>query len=294
MSWINKYAQSTFSAKILVSLIVFLIFLFVSSVAMLGVMTWLGGRIDEVDMLRLNLFIQSFGLFVIPPFFIAFLFSCHPLAYLQIDRAPSFMSIVGVVVCMVVAIPFMNWVIEWNEAMHLPDALAGVERWMRESEEAARAVTDQVLNVQSVGGLLVVLLIVGVLAGIGEELTFRGILQKLILDKCRNRHIAIWTAAFIFSAIHFQFYGFIPRLLLGAFFGYLLVGSGNLWLPVAAHFLNNAMTTLYTYFSKDNLSLGDYETIGTAQSSTAWMAWVSVALFAFCCWAFRKYLFSKA
>ena len=115
----------------------------------------------------------------------------------------------------------------------------------------------------------------------------------MILDKCRNRHIAIWTAAFIFSAIHFQFYGFIPRLLLGAFFGYLLIGSGNLWLPIIAHFLNNAMTTLYTYFSKDNLFLTSYETIGTADSSTVWMAWVSLALFVFCCWGFRKYLFLR-
>lgn len=246
-----------------------------------------------VELLRLNLSVQSLGLFVIPPFFIALLFSNHPFKYLKISCAPSFISILGVVVCMVVAIPFMNCIIDWNEAMHLPKALAGVESWMRESEKAAQAMTNQILNMQSVGGLLVVLLIVGVLAGIGEELTFRGILQRLILDKCHNRHIAIWAAAFIFSSIHFQFYGFIPRLLLGAFFGYLLVGSGNLWLPIIAHFLNNAMTTLYTYFSKDNLFLTSYETIGTADSSTAWMAWVSLVLFVVCCWGFRKYLFAR-
>ena len=71
------------------------------------------------------------------------------------------------------------------------------------------------------------------------------------------------------------------------------MGSGNLWLPIIAHFLNNAMTTLYTYFSKDNLFLTSYETIGTADSSTVWMAWVSLALFVFCCWGFRKYLFLR-
>ena len=281
MSWINKYAQSSFSVKILMSLVIFLIFLIISSIMIVVITALCENHMSYVELLRLNLSVQSLGLFVIPPFFVALLFSNHPFKYLQISYAPSFMSVLGVVVCMVVAIPFMNCIIDWNEAMHLPKALAGFESWMRESEKAAQAMTNQILDMQSVGGLLIVLLIVGVLAGVGEELTFRGILQRLILDKCHNRHIAIWTAAFIFSAIHFQFYGFIPRLLLGAFFGYLLIGSGNLWLPIIAHFLNNAMTTLYTYFSKDNLFLASYETIGTADSSTAWMAWVSLALFVF-------------
>jgi abortive infection protein len=293
MSWINKYAQSSFSVKILMSLVIFLIFLIISSIIIVAITALCENYMSYVELLRLNLSVQSLGLFVIPPFFVSLLFSNHPFKYLQISCTPSFMSILGVVVCMVVAIPFMNYIIDWNEAMHLPKALAGVESWMRESEKAAQAITDQILDMQSVGELLIVLLIVGVLAGVGEELTFRGILQRLILDKCRNRHIAIWTAAFIFSAIHFQFYGFIPRLLLGAFFGYLLIGSGNLWLPIIAHFLNNAMTTLYTYFSKDNLFLTSYETIGTADSSTVWMAWVSLALFVFCCWGFRKYLFLR-
>ena len=214
MSWINKYAQSSFSVKILMSLVIFLIFLIISSIMIVVITALCENHMSYVELLRLNLSVQSLGLFVIPPFFVALLFSNHPFKYLQISYAPSFMSVLGVVVCMVVAIPFMNCIIDWNEAMHLPKALAGVESWMRESEKAAQAMTNQILDMQSVGGLLIVLLIVGVLAGVGEELTFRGILQRLILDKCHNRHIAIWTAAFIFSAIHFQFYGFIPRLLL--------------------------------------------------------------------------------
>ncbi|MCH5328596.1 MAG: CPBP family intramembrane metalloprotease [Coprobacter sp.] len=291
--WLNRYAQSSFSVKVLVSLIVFFVFLFISSVLMAVVSLLFHSWADSVGLLRMQMFVQSLGLFVIPPFVIALLLSHNPLRFLQIDRAPLFMGVLGVFVCMMAAVPFMNWVIEWNEAMRLPEIFSGLEQWMKNNEELAQQMTDQLLDMRSVGGLLSVLLIAGVLAGLGEELTFRGVLQQLIADKCRNRHIAVWTAAFIFSAIHFQFYGFIPRLLLGAFFGYLLAGSGNLWLPVFAHFLNNSMTALISYFSEKNEDiLNPYETIGTVAGGSVWAAWVSLLLFAVCCWLFRRYLFA--
>ena len=80
-------------------------------------------------------------------------------------------------------------------------------------------------------------------------------------------HIAIWITAIIFSAVHFQFYGFIPRVLLGAFFGYLALWSGSLWLPIFAHALNNSLVVISTWLTKRNTIDIDINKIGTEYSS---------------------------
>ncbi|HMR19324.1 MAG TPA: CPBP family intramembrane metalloprotease, partial [Sphingobacterium sp.] len=76
-----------------------------------------------------------------------------------------------------------------------------------------------------------------------------------------NHHLAIWITAVVFSAIHFQFYGFFPRLLLGAFFGYMMAWTQNIWVPVVAHFINNASVTLLAfYFTKQGKTYADLQT----------------------------------
>ena len=132
------------------------------------------------------------------------------------------------------------------------------------------------------GSLIVTVLMVGLMTGIGEELTFRGIIQSLVTEKSNNHHIAIWVTAIIFSAIHFQFFGFFPRMLLGAFFGYLMVWSGSIWLPIYAHFLNNSMAVVAAYMLNINLTTDEYEKVGTVDNGTIWMALVSLFLFAGC------------
>jgi len=93
--------------------------------------------------------------------------------------------------------------------------------------------------------------VIAVLAGFGEELVFRGLLQPELHKATGNIHFAIWTSAIFFSALHMQFYGFIPRMFLGALFGYLYYWSGNLIIPMFAHFFNNfmAVTSIYYGFS---------------------------------------------
>ena len=119
--------------------------------------------------------------------------------------------------------------------------------------------------------LIIMILIVGVLTGIGEEFVFRGVLQRLFLDKFRNPHIAVWITAVIFSAVHFQFYGFVPRMLLGAFFGYLLVWSGNIWLPIIAHALNNSFSVAGAYIQQRAGEESFIDTLGTTGEDIAWV-----------------------
>jgi membrane protease YdiL (CAAX protease family) len=146
--------------------------------------------------------------------------------------------------------PFDSLFIEWNKSIQLPSALKGLEQWMQESEEAAKKITLYFTDFKSFPQFVVALVVVAGTAAISEELLFRGVLQNILLKKWNNPHLAIWVAAFWFSFIHFQFYGLIPRMLLGAMFGYLYYWSGSLSLPIWAHFVNNGFTILMSYLYK--------------------------------------------
>ena len=101
---------------------------------------------------------------------------------------------------------------------------------------------------------------------IGEEFFFRGVLQRLFSEWFRNAHVAIIVTAFIFSAIHFQFYGFIPRFLLGLFLGYMFYWSGTLWLPIIIHFINNGLAVLVAFLAARGLLNVDFETFGSSEN----------------------------
>jgi len=143
--------------------------------------------------------------------------------------------------------PVDSWIVEWNQSIALPEAFKGIEQWAKETENQLQALTKYLTSFDNIIEFLAALVILSVVPAIGEELLFRGVLQNKIQQLTKNYHVAIWIAAFVFSAIHFQFYGFVPRLLLGALFGYLYVWSGNLAIPMLAHFVNNGFTLLLLY-----------------------------------------------
>jgi hypothetical protein len=148
---------------------------------------------------------------------------------------------------MITATPFIEWSVMINEGMKLPPFLQGLENWMRLKEEELAELTKNILVMKSIIALLINLLIIAVIPALGEEFTFRGCVQKIFTLWTKNYHIGIWIAAIIFSTIHFQFYGFLPRMLLGALFGYIFVWSGSIWAPVAAHFYNNASAVIAAF-----------------------------------------------
>ena len=87
------------------------------------------------------------------------------------------------------------------------------------------------------------------MAGLSEEIFFRGFIQRLFIENKLNHHLAIWFTAILFSAIHLQFFGFVPRVLLGAVLGYLYFYSGNLWLSIIAHTVNNGFAVVMAYIT---------------------------------------------
>jgi hypothetical protein len=133
--------------------------------------------------------------------------------------------------------------------------------------------------------------LIALIPAFGEELFFRGAVQGIIQEKM-NVKFAIWITAIVFSAIHMQFYGFLPRMLLGAFFGYLLFWSENLWLPIAAHFTNNAVAIVFYYLKYNGYKLPDIDTVGTG--NTLWLGLISAAFAIYGFFWFEKLVFRQS
>jgi membrane protease YdiL (CAAX protease family) len=146
-----------------------------------------------------------------------------------------------------VFIPLNSQFIEWNSKMTFPEMLSGLEKWMRDKEEQMAKLTEFITKYDQPGQLVFALIVVVILPAFGEELLFRGLIQRKLSEQWSNPHVAIWVSAAIFSAIHFQFYGFIPRMLLGALFGYIYHWTGSLWLAIFAHFINNGCVLIMVY-----------------------------------------------
>lgn len=222
--------------------------------------------VDSTPALRIATILQDIIIFILPAIVTAMLITRLPATFLAIDKISKYKNYILTILTMLVSIPAMNYIIEWNASMQFPEFMKGLEDWMRNSENNAATMVKTMLGQPDIPNLIMSILIVGVLAGLSEELFFRGTLQKILISKPINSHIAIWLTAFIFSTIHMQFYGFIPRLLLGAFFGYLVVWSGSLWLPIVAHAFNNITTVFVTWLYNRGCIDSDPNQIGTTMT----------------------------
>jgi membrane protease YdiL (CAAX protease family) len=210
--------------------------------------------------------ISQLGMFIIPPVLFAFFVNGNIANYLKIRFSPNLYSLLAGMLVLIVSIPFINYLVSLNAMMHLPSAFSGIESWMKDAENNAEVFTKAFLNVTTLQGLGLNLFMIALLPAIGEEFMFRGVLQKLFRDWCGNIHIAIIIAAFLFSAMHFQFFGFFPRFVLGLILGYLFYFSNNLWVPIAAHFFNNAVAVIFSYLSNKSIIKTDIDTIGNSSN----------------------------
>ncbi len=222
---------------------------------------------ENIGLIKYMQFIQHIGIFIVPPLVAAFVFSENPKSYLKADTKSSFVLYILAGLIIVFAIPLINYTGAINAKLSLPESFSGLETKIKAMEEAAKKMTDIFLDVKTPGGLAVNIILIALLPAIGEEFLFRGVLLKLFKEWTRNEHAAVLISAFLFSAVHFQFYGFLPRFLLGVLFGYLFVMSKNIWIPVTMHFINNGLAVVLYYFMHDTDLYAEAEKIGTDSSS---------------------------
>lgn len=155
---------------------------------------------------------------------------------------------------LVLAIP-MTGVLYWiNQKVPLPD-------FMLDLESSTNEMIQAILIADSNFEMLFNVFIIGMLPAFGEEIIFRGYLQRQLSRLFQNHHIGILFAAFLFSAIHMQFQGFLPRFFLGGLLGYLFYWTGNIWVPIIAHFAHNTFQVVAVYFSEEKIQEMDLSAV---------------------------------
>lgn len=271
--------------------IAFTIIAFVAGILIYGfqpIISMSEGDSSNVEMLRLLQIVSSFGMFVVAAFIFAKIQSSDWLKYLNLKKFNLVLAILTLLIILSFS-PFLEFSNELNKNMVLPKFLNELEAWMKFKEAQMAEMTKQLLVMKSIPVLLINLLMLAIIPAVGEEFIFRGCLQKIFGRWIGNYHIAIWITAIIFSAIHFQFYGFMPRMLLGALFGYLLVWSGSLWLPILAHFINNGVAVVTAYvFQQQGKPL---ELLYESDPASQPVFIASIAVMAVLLWYFYNYSF---
>lgn len=216
---------------------------------------------EQVEMENLHLvrFLQiiiSIGIFGVPPLIFMLISKPREWSFFRLNKMPPLNLTLLTILIVVLAAPLILWALDINQRMQLPAVFKGLENYLRHLEDKNQKLLESLLVMRSVYDLMVNFLMIAIVPAIVEELLFRGTLQQLLQKATGDAHIAIIVTGMFFSFIHFQFYGFFPRMLLGILFGYLFFWSGNLWLPIFAHFLNNGVQVVMVYlFQTGKISL---------------------------------------
>jgi membrane protease YdiL (CAAX protease family) len=202
----------------------------------------------NIGLLKFLQVLYSIGLFLIPAILTGFLIQRNTWKYLKADRVSNYWIFIMVIILMVISIPWINFSSFLNEKLSLPERWGDLMEKIRESDENSWDLMRAYLQTEKVSGLLINIFMVALIPALGEEFLFRGTVQRILTEWFRNEHLAIWAAALLFSLMHYQFLGLIPRVMLGALFGYLFVWTGSIWMPVLAHFINNGVAVIYYHF----------------------------------------------
>lgn len=194
--------------------------------------------------------------------------------YLQSRRVPRFTELSLGILLMAVSMPLVLYSLTLNQQLPLPEMfkVAG-----EQAEEALKGL----LHMDNWSELLVNMVLIALLPALGEELVFRGVVQQQLMRRIANPWVAMLISAAVFSAAHFQFDGFLPRMLLGFLLGWLYWRTRNFWVPVAGHFFNNGLQVLGQYLYGKEMSSIDLE-------KDVQVPWEFAAISVFMTWAVMR------
>lgn len=216
----------------------------------------------NIAILKMVQIIVSLFSFVLGALLLALLFSENSQQYLSLEKHPKLKFLATGTILIIIAFPFLNFIGALTSDIHFPGFLKGVEQFLNEKSKATQELLEAFLSDKNPNGLMINILMVGIIPAIGEELFFRGVVQTIFTRMTKNHHWGIWISAILFSVIHMEFSGFVLRTLLGAMFGYILVWTGSIWVPILIHFINNLSGVVMYYFvstgqiSKETMDYG--------------------------------------
>jgi len=231
--------------------------------------------------------INHAGTFLVPAIVFRWLYSHPPVWQTIVPKKTILFWIFLIAIVNFSISPFILWLQELNLMMHLPEYLSGVEQWMKALETRATILTESFITNTSVAGFAANLMILAILPAVGEELIFRGVLQPVLSRVIRNQHLAIILTGILFSAMHMQFYGFLPRFFLGVFFGYLVLWTKNIWTAIWAHFLNNATAVVVAFLADNKFCSIKYDEFGQTSGTLLIVTSAITILFIFLLYKYR-------
>ena len=233
---------------------------------------------EHLGYLKFLQIFYSIGLFLVPGILAGYFIQGNSFKYILAHNRPSLVTAIVVVLLLLCAVPVINFLVELNMGISLPDKLAGIEEKIRSSEKDAQDMMNAFFSATSGWGFIVNLVMIAVIPALGEEFLFRGVIQRILTEWFKNHHIAILVSAILFSIMHFQFLGFLPRMALGVLFGYLFVWTRTIWVPVIAHFINNAMAVVFIYLYSDGVIQYDLDTVGSTGDTLIYTGFSALAI----------------
>lgn len=200
--------------------------------------------------LKITQFFYTIVVFFVPAALFAYLWQPNPIKYLGLKPAPKGIQILIALFAMYGVLPLAGLLGEWNETWPISQSA-------RDIQAAAEKLLVVMLRMPTIKDLVVNLLLVAIIPAIGEELFFRGVLQRLVIKSTGKVWLGVFITSIIFSLIHMEALGFMPRVLLGFGLGAIYVISGNLWLSIFAHILNNGSQVVMLYLFQHGMIKDD-------------------------------------
>jgi uncharacterized protein len=229
------------------------------------------------------LIVQFFGIFFLPPLIFSYLADPHPLTYVGL-KAPDkgYFLFLGLIT-MVAAYFMVEWMAALNEDLVMRLLSKSAREWVQRGEAETDSMLENILSMKNPTDLLFSIFLVGILPAIGEELFFRGILQKLFIQIFKRAWPGIIFTAALFSAFHGQFMGFLPRMILGIVLGCLYWYSGSIFTSMVGHFVYNTVNIFLIYFK-----IADMDAKGATGWTTTLIGLISLGFVVFLLNFFRK------
>ncbi len=268
----KKLSKATYMQIIFVGLVIF-----ISTIALLilgyGISAMLYGMdttqnalrgsinsVEEISVFKLLQFLNQLSVFIIPVVALAWFIRKEEPYFICFQNTPNINQFVAIILLFVASMPLVQYSLDINSQMQLPASMHSLQEWMREKEDLAANLTNKFMKTTELSSYFVNLLIMAIIPAIGEELLFRGLLTRWISKLTKNMHINIIITSIIFSAFHLQFFGFIPRFLLGMLLGYTYYFTQSIWSSILLHFVNNAMmVTVYFWVYRNAVDVNPDE-----------------------------------
>ncbi|HMP85971.1 MAG TPA: CPBP family intramembrane metalloprotease [Lacibacter sp.] len=223
-------------------------------------------------------------IFFVPAAITARIVSRHPFSHLGFRSGVQWKRAIVAALLMLCALPLVGYLADLNKAIPLS---AGLKKFFDSMESQYMEQVRLMATFRNPLDYGVALVVIAFFPALVEEVFFRGSMQQIFHRWYKNPVLAIVVTSCIFSAIHFSWYGFIPRLTLGLVLGYIFYYSGNLWYSILAHFFNNALMVTILYWQYVQHKKIDME---VGEDAPWWAGLLSAAAVLFLFSAFRKML----